>query len=121
MTKKVRNPLYVIQKGEFQEFRTESKPIGGKKRPKETEERVFNTQSFAIDEGCSFYLFSDGYADQFGGENDEKFNTGAFKQLFIDNYEKSMKEQHEILDTTFSVWKGDRKQLDDILVIGVRV
>ncbi|MCH7536036.1 MAG: SpoIIE family protein phosphatase [Bacteroidetes bacterium] len=74
-----------------------------------------------LQKGDTIYTFSDGYQDQFGGDRDEKFMSKRFRQLLLDIQGKSMKKQKQILVQTIEKWKGDRTQLDDILVIGVRV
>lgn len=66
-------------------------------------------------------MFSDGYADQFGGENGKKFKYKPFKKLLIENAKKPMKEQKEILLKTFIDWKGNYEQIDDIVVLGIKI
>ena len=68
-----------------------------------------------------FYLFSDGYIDQFGGENGRKFSSKAFRELLLSIHTKSMAEQRVILDENFDMWRGDLNQIDDVLVIGGRI
>ena len=65
-------------------------------------------------------MFSDGYADQFGGENGKKFMVKQLQQLLINSYHLSMKEQETLLDNTIEAWKGREEQIDDILMIGIR-
>ncbi len=67
------------------------------------------------------YLFSDGYADQFGGEKEKKFKYSQMKELFLKIYKKEIKTQVDILDQTLQEWKGDLEQIDDILVIGLKI
>jgi serine phosphatase RsbU (regulator of sigma subunit) len=62
-------------------------------------------------------MFSDGYIDQFGGNTGSKFKTKRFKELLFSMHEKPMKDQKEIIDNTHINWKGEEKQLDDILVM----
>ena len=71
--------------------------------------------------GDTLYLFSDGYADQFGGPKGKKFRYKQFKQLLLSIYDKSMEEQNEILKGTIKSWKGNLGQIDDIIVIGSRL
>jgi len=66
-------------------------------------------------------LFTDGYADQFGGEKGKKFMKKRFKELLIKNIELSIMTQKEELDLNFENWRGDLEQLDDVCVIGVRI
>jgi serine phosphatase RsbU (regulator of sigma subunit) len=67
------------------------------------------------------YLFSDGYADQFGGPKRKKFMYRQLEELLISIRNKSMEEQKEILDKTIEAWKGNLDQIDDILIIGIRI
>ena len=66
-------------------------------------------------------MFSDGYADQFGGPKGKKFKYKPFKQLILDNILKPMSEQREIFDTAFEDWRGDLEQIDDIILIGIKI
>ncbi len=81
----------------------------------------FTTVSLQVQKGDMLYIFSDGYADQFGGEKGKKFRYGPFKQLLVDIHQKAMEEQRAELDRVFEEWKGDQGQIDDVLVMGVRV
>jgi ribosomal protein L9 len=67
------------------------------------------------------YIFSDGYADQFGGPKGKKLKYKPFKELLIKNSKASMEEQEKQLDNLFENWKGELEQLDDVCVIGVRI
>ena len=65
-------------------------------------------------------MFSDGYKDQFGGNDKQKYLETRFHELLEVNMHKSMKEQYKIIDKTFANWKGENKQLDDVMVLGIR-
>ena len=67
------------------------------------------------------YLFSDGFQDQFGGPRGKKYMSKNFRNLVIDIAEKSTNQQKELLNQTLENWKGELEQMDDILVIGIRV
>ena len=69
----------------------------------------------------ALYMFSDGYADQFGGNDGSKFKTKNFKNLLLDINRYSMEEQARIPDKTHLEWKGKHSQLDDILVMGIKL
>ena len=69
----------------------------------------------------TFYIFSDGFQDQFGGEKGMKFKTKNYKQLLLDIHHKPMAEQREILDTTIDRWRGKWEQVDDVIILGIRV
>ena len=67
------------------------------------------------------YLFSDGFADQFGGPKGKKFKYKPFKHLLLENADKPMVEQKENLEKTFTEWKGNFEQVDDITVLGIKI
>ena len=71
--------------------------------------------------GDIIYTFTDGYTDQFGGAKGKKFKHKALKELLLSIQKKSMEEQKLILNKTFEDWKGNLEQVDDVLVIGIRV
>ena len=74
-----------------------------------------------MNEGDTVYLFSDGYADQFGGTHGKKFRYKQFKELLLAINTRTMEEQKEILQKTFTEWKGSLEQIDDVIIIGSRV
>lgn len=74
-----------------------------------------------LKKGDCFYLFSDGYAHQFGIETHKKFNTNRFQKLLISIHNNTMEEQKNIMHDTFINWKGDYEQVDDVMILGVRV
>ncbi len=84
-------------------------------------EKAFSNHNIQLKKGDVLYTFTDGYADQFGGESGHKLNTRNFKTLLMSINDLPMKEQKQVLDIYFEDWKGHRKQLDDVLVVGVRV
>ncbi|NQX97767.1 MAG: SpoIIE family protein phosphatase [Flavobacteriales bacterium] len=81
----------------------------------------FLKHSFQLNKGDTVYLFSDGYADQFGGPKGKKFRYKQFKQLLLSINDKNMEEQHKILTDSFTKWQGDLEQIDDVIVIGSRL
>ena len=110
------NPLWIIRKGEIIETKANKQPIGQFDNPE-----PYITHSFDLEKGDSIYIFSDGYVDQFGGEQGKKFKAKAFRELLLRIQDKPMEEQKTIIDETFSAWKGSLEQIDDVCVIGVRV
>ena len=74
-----------------------------------------------LQKGDSVYIFSDGYADQFGGPNGKKFMANRFRNLLLDVYKHPIEKQKKILNTTIEEWRGVLDQVDDILVIGVKI
>jgi serine phosphatase RsbU (regulator of sigma subunit)/ligand-binding sensor domain-containing protein len=109
------NSMYLIRDMELQEVKGDNLPVGINENM-----AGFTRHSFSLKRGDSFYIFSDGYADQFGGPKAKKFMYSNFKSLLMTIQPKSMREQGKILDETFEVWKGDINQIDDIVVIGIR-
>ena len=111
------NPLYLVRDGQLIEKKANKMPIGIyilKNEP-------FIATSFDYFPGDTLYMFSDGYVTQFGGEHDTKFNKKNFKELLLSINDYSMAEQAKILDKTHRDWKGMQPQIDDILVVGVRL
>jgi serine phosphatase RsbU (regulator of sigma subunit) len=74
-----------------------------------------------LNEGDQFYLFTDGYTDQFGGENVKKFNRQRFRNLLLSLTDMPMNKQKRELSFSFDNWKGQQEQVDDICVIGLRI
>lgn len=83
--------------------------------------KQFKKQTIHVSKGDCLYLFSDGFGDQFGGNNGKRFTTKRFKELLLAHAHKSVQEQEAILRSTISMWKGGLEQIDDILVIGIKV
>lgn len=80
----------------------------------------FTNHIFEYQDGDLIYMFSDGYQDQFGGEEGHKFMESRFRELIQDIHHLEMEEQKVILERTFNRWKGEQRQIDDIMVIGFR-
>ncbi len=110
------NPLYIIRNGDFKEIKATRNPIGIYLK-----EKPFENHKFQLKKGDVIYTFSDGYVDQFGGEDDSKFKTKNFKKLLVEIYNKPMKEQEKILEGVLLKWQGETEQTDDIVVFGVRI
>lgn len=110
-------PLYVIRSNEFIEILPSRYPIGYIGNIK----KEFKTKVFQLEESDNFYLFSDGYTDQFGGENVKKFNRARFKKLLISITELTLINQQRVLDDSFQSWKGKEDQIDDVTILGVKV
>lgn len=112
------NPLWIVpaQSNEIIEWKPDKQPIGTY-----ADEKPFNTHSMVLEPQTTIYLFTDGYADQFGGENGKKFKYKQFKESILAIHNRPMKEQKEHLETTFENWKGELEQVDDVCVIGIRI
>jgi serine phosphatase RsbU (regulator of sigma subunit) len=112
------NPLYYIHKGELIEIKADKLPIGVNI---DGVVDIYTDHKLVLDKGDAVYIFSDGYADQFGGPRDKKFKYTQLKEVILSNHKKSMQEQGIILDKTLVDWQGEEDQIDDILVMGVRI
>ena len=111
------NPLYLVRDGELLETKADKQSIGRSSFKTDAE---FTNHRIDIQEGDTVYLFSDGYADQFGGEHRKKFKYNNLKETILKIQKESMSQQRAIMDHTIEKWRGDHDQLDDILVIGRR-
>lgn len=110
------NPLYHYSKGKLHIYKADRMPVGYHSR----EAGKFTGHEIKILPGDSVYLFSDGYADQFGGPDDKKYSKRKFKSLINEISDLPMDEQHSILENRFMQWKGNKEQLDDVIVMGIR-
>ena len=111
------NPLYLIRNGEIIKHNADKFAIGSFKNG----EKKYTNNLIEIQKGDVIYIFSDGYADQFGGAKGKKFLYSNFRDLLIEIHNKPTSQQKEILDQRIEEWKGNYEQVDDILVFGVRV
>lgn len=82
-------------------------------------EESFQRQTINIQKGDQIYLFTDGFTDQFGGENSEKFKYKRFRKILSEIQPYDFSKQHNILEQTFHNWKGNNEQVDDVLLIGI--
>jgi len=110
-------PLLLVRNGRLIDFKKGADAIGYSSK----EEKQFETVYFDLREGDQFYLFSDGYTDQFGGENVKKFNRARFRNLLISMEQMPLEKQKDELLFSYNNWKGKQEQIDDVCVIGVRV
>jgi len=112
------NPLIVIkQNRELIELEADRMPVGIHDRFIEP----FTSKKISFEKGDKFYLFSDGYQDQFGGAKNKKFMKKRFKQLLFESSTFSMQNQKKILVGFFEEWKGVNVQVDDVLVLGIEI
>jgi serine phosphatase RsbU (regulator of sigma subunit) len=110
------NSLYIISDGKINEIKADKQPIG-----RYVTSEPFTKHEIQLTEGDTVYVFTDGYADQFGGEKGKKFKYEPFRKMLLANQSKNMNDQKKFLDRTFEDWKGDLEQVDDVCVIGVRI
>lgn len=111
------NPVYIVSKGELKQLKGDKFPVGAF-----IEDKIhkFNNKTFKAYPGDMIYLFSDGFADQFGGENGKKYKYTHFQEKLIAISERSPAEQRNGLKDEFYFWKGPHEQVDDVLVIGIK-
>lgn len=110
------NPLYLVRNGNLTVYKGVKNPVGVYLREKE-----FQSIELRLQKGDMLYLFSDGYADQFGGPKFQKYNLKRFKQSILDVADYPVNKQKELLSKRFKEWKGTKKQIDDILIIGLKI
>ncbi len=115
------NALYIIRPNgnevpELMEFKGDKQPIGNYAHKND-----FTQHEVDVQKGDVIYLFSDGYADQFGGEEGKKFKYASFKRVLTEIVEFPMEDQRTHLEELFFSWKGELEQIDDVCVMGIRV
>ncbi|MGE0560892.1 MAG: SpoIIE family protein phosphatase [Flavobacteriales bacterium] len=110
------NSLYLIRNNELTEIKADRQPVGKyfKKKP-------FTTHLLQLQKNDIIYLFTDGFADQFGGPKGKKFMYKPFKDLLLNSSKQPIEKQKSLIEKTFFDWKGELEQMDDICIIGIRV
>ncbi|MBU8893680.1 MAG: tetratricopeptide repeat protein [Bacteroidales bacterium] len=111
------NPLYLIRNDNFISLKADRMPIGIHIIEKES----FTNHEIDIQTGDVVYIFTDGYIDQFGGPDVRKFKLLPFKEMLIRIKDMPMDEQKKVLEDEFYKWKGNYEQIDDVLVMGIRI
>lgn len=128
------NPLYIVSQSDLSsdsikvvientdglklhEVKANRFPIGNYSK----ESKEFTNHKIQLKEGDTVYLFSDGYADQFGGENGKKFRYKRFKELLLEINHLSMDQQKKQLEKDFTEWMGNHEQIDDVIIIGSKL
>jgi len=110
------NSIYVVSNGELKEYKSNKRPVG--KFPSKNE---FKEEKIEVNKGDAVYLFSDGYADQFGGAKGKKMKYKAFREILTSFAMEPMEVQMELVKKRFEDWKGDLEQIDDVCIIGIRI
>ena len=112
------NPIYHITNGELHQIKGDKFPVGAF-----IEDKIqkFTTKRFTVEKGDSIFLFSDGFADQFGGPKGKKYKYAQFQEKLKATYTLSLTQQHEIMRKEFLDWKGAHEQVDDVLLIGIKI
>lgn len=111
------NNLYFIHKGELTEYPADRMPIG----IFDLSDRKFSSQEIPYKPGDLIYMFSDGYADQFGGPRIKKFKYSQLKELLLSVHLKPLEEQKKRLGKAFLDWKGENPQIDDVTIVGMKL
>ncbi len=111
------NNLYFIRDHMLEVIKADRMPVG----ISEKAIAPFTNHTLKIKPGDTFYLFTDGFADQFGGPNKKKYRVGNLRELLLDIHEKEMPEQKRILHETFINWKDKQPQVDDVLSMGIKI
>ncbi len=110
------NPLWYIENKELKEIKADKQPIGKTDNPKQ-----FTTHNIEFRTNTTFYLFTDGFADQFGGPKGKKYKYKQFSDLLTTNHNLELNMQLENANKSFDSWKGDLEQVDDVCVIGIKI
>jgi len=110
------NPLWYVENNELKEITANKQPIGKFHQP-----TPFQTHHFELPPGTTLFLFTDGYADQFGGPKGKKFKYKQLEKLVIENISSPPEYLKEILSREFEAWKINTEQVDDVCIIGIRL
>lgn len=111
------NSIVVVRNQEVIHLTGDKMPVG--KSPRDTVS--FTLNEFKLEKGDTLYMFTDGYPDQFGGEQGKKFKVKNVKQLLLQMSQHPMDEQHKHLNDYFESWRGNLEQIDDVLMVGIRI
>jgi serine phosphatase RsbU (regulator of sigma subunit) len=110
------NPLWVMRNGEMEIIRADKQPVGNM-----SSHSPFTNHILNVTAGDAVYLFSDGFADQFGGAHDKRIGSATFRSTLLAMRTKSLKEQGIALAAYFDAWKGSAEQVDDVCVMGIKI
>lgn len=110
------NPLWYIQDKSLIEVKADKQPVG-----KSYDTKAFTSNRIEYKPNTTFYLFTDGFADQFGGPNGKKFKYKQFQELLLGQVDEAMPVQQANISSALENWKGELEQVDDICVIGIRI
>ena len=113
------NPLYLIRDNKITEIKGDRFAIGLDET--NFKDLTFKNHMIPLQEGDLIYIFSDGFADQFGGPEGKKFKYRRFRHLLLNIHQLPMEDQRDILETSLRDWKGDNEQVDDVMVIGIKI
>ncbi len=111
-------PLYLLRNGELLEYKGDRKAIGGIPHRKKEEEN-FTNYVIKYKRGDKFFFFSDGLPDQLGGSEGKKYSPKRIRELILENKSLPIEQYCTLFEEDFDVWKGESKQIDDVLLIGI--
>jgi serine phosphatase RsbU (regulator of sigma subunit) len=111
------NPLYLIRNGELIEYKADKMPVA----IHINDDKPFTNNEIDLKPGDTFYMFSDGFPDQFGGQEGRKFMSKRFKELLVEINHLTMDEQKNTLHQAHLKWREGYEQIDDVVIFGVRV
>jgi serine phosphatase RsbU (regulator of sigma subunit) len=111
------NPLWIVRGGEVIEYKPDKMPVG----KYNDDLKSFTLQTVQLQKGDIVYTFTDGYADQFGGPKGKKFKYKQLEEKLLEVHKLPMEEQKSKLADIFENWKGNMEQVDDVLIIGIRI
>jgi serine phosphatase RsbU (regulator of sigma subunit) len=112
-----KRPVYLVRDSEIQEIKASKFSLGGMR----SGEKIFNEVKMNYTENDTLYLFTDGYADQFGGEKSKKFTSKRMRELVLEACKLPMVQQKQKIASTISEWRGNLEQVDDMLVMGIKL
>ncbi|MBA7546200.1 hypothetical protein ES705_38583 [subsurface metagenome] len=113
------NPLYLIRENSITEIKGDRFSVG--LNEEENEQKSFNDHVIPLSRGDVIYIFTDGFADQFGGPDGKKYKYRRFRHLLLALHQLPMERQGEFLKRSILDWKGSLDQVDDVLVVGIRI
>jgi serine phosphatase RsbU (regulator of sigma subunit) len=111
------NSLYLIRDEELVEYKSDKFPVG----KYQDEQSSFTLQTISLQNNDCVYSFTDGFADQFGGPHGKKYKYKQFKEQLLKNHKLSLEKQKKLIETEIENWRGTLDQIDDILMIGIKI
>jgi serine phosphatase RsbU (regulator of sigma subunit) len=110
------NSVYLVRDNKLIEYSADSIYIGNN-----DDNKPYTNQTFKIEKDDVLYMFSDGFADQFGGDKGKKYKYNQMQQLLVKNNNKPMDVQKQLLNEEFEQWRGNLEQVDDVMIIGIKI
>ena len=111
------NPLWLIRDGEMTEYKADKMPVG----MYHSSIKPFNLQTISLKKGDIIYTFTDGFADQFGGDKGKKYKYKQLQEKLLAIKDLPLTDQKNILEKEFEQWRGNLEQVDDVLIIGLKI